>query len=97
MGEKYKEQIDGIQSTLHSWWERKIVCPVVKIDDYVELVFREHNPEEDQMANLGTEGKAKITIEGVKNTGKWKAMRRYWDGSKKRRWKEWMWNCDQSR
>ena len=41
-----------------------MVCPVVKIEDYVKLLFREHNPEADQMANLGTEGKAKITIEG---------------------------------
>ena len=58
MGDKYKEQIGGIQSTLHSWWRRKIACPVGKIEDYVKLLFREHNPEADQMANLGTEGKS---------------------------------------
>ena len=38
-----------------------------------------------------------ITIEGVKNTAKWKAVRGHWDGRKKKRLKKRVWNCDQSR
>ena len=54
-----------------------------EIDDCKKHIFREHNQEADHLAHLGTEGKMKITIEGVKNTEKWKAVRGYWDGSKK--------------
>ena len=36
------------------------------------------------MANLGADGKSKMTGEGVKNTEIWKAVRGYWDGSKQR-------------
>ena len=35
-------------------------------------IFREHNQEADHLANLGTEGKTKIAMEGVKNTEEWK-------------------------
>ena len=54
----------------------------------------EHNQEADYLVNLETEGQTRITIEGVQNIEEWKAIRGYWDGSKKKR-KEWMWNCDQ--
>ena len=84
-------------------WERcihgdrgKIAYPVEQFDEYVKHIITERNQEADGLANLGTEGKTKMTSEGVKNTVNWKATRGYWDGNKKRRWKEWVRNCDQS-
>ena len=35
------------------------------------------------MADLGAEGTWKITIEGMKNSETWKAVRGSWDGNKK--------------
>ena len=55
-GNEYKEQLGGIQYTLHSWWKRSTVhFPWCKNDDYVQHSFREHNQEADHMANLGGE------------------------------------------
>ena len=39
-----------------------------QIDDYVMRIFREHNKEADHLANLGTDGQRKITVEAVRNT-----------------------------
>ena len=36
-------------------------------------ILSEHNQEADQLANLGTKGKAKTTIDGVKNAEEWKS------------------------
>ena len=47
---------------------------VEEIDDNLKHIFREHNPEEDHLANLGNEGKTKTTIDGVKKAEKWKAV-----------------------
>ena len=38
-----------------------------KIVDYVKHIFREHNQDEEHLANLGSERKLKIAIESVKN------------------------------
>ena len=58
-------------------------------------IFREHHEEADHLANLGTEGKTKIAMEGVKNTEEWKNL--YGVSrmvtKKKRRWKKLVWNC----
>ena len=46
-------------------------------------IFRRHDQGADHLANLGTEGRTKISIEVVKNTEVRTAVRTYWDGSKK--------------
>ena len=47
-------------------------------------VFREHNQEADHLAYLGRpESFSKRTVEGVKNSEMWNAVRVYWDGSTK--------------
>ena len=71
-------KIGGIHSTLHSWWKMEVAYPLVKLDNYLRHIVREHNQEAHHVANLGTEGKAKITFEGVGKTEKWKAVRVYW-------------------
>ena len=68
--------------------------PVGPIDDYTKHIFPEHNQEPDHLANLGTHGQRKVTIERGENTEEWTAVRVYWDGSKKR-WPELMWSRDQ--
>ena len=54
-----------------------------KVDDHVKHAFRKQNGEADHLANLGKEGKWKITIEGVENMETRKTLRGYWDGGKK--------------
>ena len=48
-----------------------------------EARFREHNQEADHLANLGAEGERKVTVEKEDNKENWKAVRGFWDGSKK--------------
>ena len=55
--------------------------PVRKIDD----IFREHNQEATHQTNLGMEGTSKITIESVKNTETWNAVRGYLGRYQKRK------------
>ena len=57
--------------------DEKEVFPGRSIDDNVKHIFREHNQEADDLVNLVNEGQRKITIEGVKNTEDWKAVRGY--------------------
>ena len=57
-------------------------------------MIREHNQEADHLANLGTEGQRRITIEGEKNTGQESHVTI--GVAAKRRWQEWVWRCDQS-
>ena len=75
LGWKFQTTIGRFQKTLHSWWRKKTAYPVAQIDDFVKHIFREHNQEADHLANLGTSGQRKITIDGVKNTEGWKAVR----------------------
>ena len=56
MGQKHSGEIGHIQNTFHSWWKKHVACPVTKIDDYVQRIFREHNQEVDRLANLFAEG-----------------------------------------
>ena len=81
MGKKYRHKLGGIQATLHSWWKKSVACLVRKVDDHVKHAFRKQNREADHLANLGKEGKWKITIEGVENMETRKTLRSYWDGS----------------
>ena len=67
MGKKYRHKLGGIQATLHSWWKKSVACLLRKVDDHVKHAFRKQNREADHLANLGKEGKWKITIEGVEN------------------------------
>ena len=49
------------------------------------------------MANLRAEGWRKIIVEKGNNKGKWRAVRGFWEGINKDRWKNWLWCCDQRR
>ena len=72
---RFRQKVDGWSK--HCVRGRKFWYPVAQIDDYVKHIFREHNQEADHLANLGTEGQKEVTIEGVKNTEDWKAVRGY--------------------
>ena len=50
-----------IQKTLHSWCKRSVAYSIRNTNDFVRYVFREHNQEADGLANLGEEGKSKVT------------------------------------
>ena len=63
MGQKIQKKIGRVQKALHSWWQRKIVCPVEQTEDYVKHIFQEHNQESDHLPNLGAEVQRKITVE----------------------------------
>ena len=54
-------------------WETKLIDEATEFRRKDEETWREHNKEADHLANLGSEGKTKITTEGVKNTEMWKA------------------------
>ena len=56
-----------------------------KIGDYAKHMFSEHNQEADHLASLGADGTRKITVEESGNHKWWKAVREFWDGSKKKR------------
>ena len=62
---------------------KHVADPVTQIDDLVRYMFREHNQEADHLANIGAEGQRKITVEKGNNTEHSKAVRGFWDGSKK--------------
>ena len=51
------------------------------LNAFTSPTFREPNREADNLANLETEGKWKITTEGVENMETRKTLRGYWDGS----------------
>ena len=42
-------------------------CLVMTIDYFMNHIFREHMQGADNLANLGTDGQRKITIEGTQN------------------------------
>ena len=44
-------------------------------------VYREHNQEADHQANIGAQGQRKIVLDRCDNSGTWKVVRDYWDGS----------------
>ena len=83
MVQQDKAETEATQKTLRSWWRRKVAYLVRMIDDYVNHIFREHNQEADHLANLGVKGQRKITVDKGDNTENWKAVRGFWDGSKK--------------
>ena len=78
MEQKYRNKIEHIQKTLHTLWKREVAHPEGLIDENVKHIFREHH-----LANLGAERQRKITVEKGDNTENWKAVRGFWDGSKK--------------
>ena len=55
-----------------------------KIGDYAKHMFSEHNQEADHLASLGADGTRKITVEESGNHEWWKAVREFWNGSKKK-------------
>ena len=59
--------------------------------------LEEHNQEAVHLANLGAEGKSKISIEGDKNTVTRKAVRGCWDSHTKGKRMQWLRCRDQSR
>ena len=61
--------------------EREIANSISKIDDFVKHVFREHNQEADQWANLGAEEQRTTAVDKGSNTERWKAVQGFWDGS----------------
>ena len=46
-------------------------------------ILRAHNHEADHLANLGADVMKKTTVEKDGNNERWKAVRGFWDGSKK--------------
>ena len=44
-------------------------------------VYREHIQEADHWANIGPQGQRKIVFDRRDNSGTWKAVNGYWDGS----------------
>ena len=63
---------------------RKLPTRRTKIGDFAKHIFSKHNQEADHLASLGDDGTRKITVEGGGNRERWKAVREFWDGSKKR-------------
>ena len=61
--------------------KREIAKPISNIDSFVNHVYREHNEEADQWANIGTQGRRKIVIDRRDDPTTWKAIRGVWDGS----------------
>ena len=55
----------------------------MKLGEYVKHIFRAHNHEADHLANLCADGMKKTTVEKDGNNERWKAVRGFWDGSKK--------------
>ena len=47
-------------------------------------IFSEHNQEADHLASLGADETRKITVEEGGNRERWKAVREFWGGSKKK-------------
>ena len=76
---KYEINIGQIQKTLHS----------------LTHIFREHNQEADRLANLVSEGRRKVTSEGVK-CGVMVSSTRPLGWWQKRRWQQLLWS-DESR
>ena len=64
---------------------RKLPTRRTKIGDFAKHNFSEHNQEADHLASLGADGTRKITVEGGGNRERWKAVREFWDGSKKKK------------
>ena len=53
---------------------RAVATTELRTRDFVQHVFREHNPEADQLANLGAKGsRTRRYVE--RSLGKWKAIR----------------------
>ena len=70
--------------------------PKDKIGDYVKHIFSKHNQETDHLTNLGADGTRKTTVEKGGNHERWKAVREFWDSSKKKKGRcRWLRNCDQ--
>ena len=55
-----------------------------KIGDYVKHIFNEHDQEADHLTSLGADGTRKTTVVKGGNHERWKAVREFWGGSKKR-------------
>ena len=88
-GNEVQREVGGIHKTLHSWWKRSVVYPVGEIDDHVSTSPGNTIKSRTFWRIWERREKTKFTIEGVKNTEKWRASRGCQDASK--------WNCDQRR
>ena len=55
----------------------------VKIGDLCSTFYREHNQEAGHVAKWRAQGIMKVTVERLRQTEMWKAVRDFWDGSKK--------------
>ena len=80
-GKKYRDTIGGLQK--HSTLVVGVAEPFGTIDDYVKHRFRERSQDADHMADLEAEGTWKITVEGMKNSETWKAVRGSWTVTKR--------------
>ena len=80
-GTRYKKAIGKIQGLLHSWWKKGVAKPISNIESFVNHVYREHNQEADNGANLGAQGQRKIVIDRRDESTVWKAIRCFWNGS----------------
>ena len=49
---KFKERIGPTQGTFRSWWKKKAALLEEKIGDHVHHIFRGHNQEADNLANM---------------------------------------------
>ena len=77
-----------VQKTLHSWWEKKVACPVTQIEDCVKHISV-NTIRMPTTWRLGRGEQRKITDEKGNNTENLKAEQQTDRRSK------WMWNCDQ--
>ena len=85
MGQKLRERIGCVQKDPVFMMEKER-CPSrgQKIGEYVKHIFRAHNHEDDHLANLGADGMKKTTVEKDGNNERWKAVRGFWYGGKKK-------------
>ena len=66
--QSFRRKFDRVLKTLHSRWKKKIACPVGLMDDSTIHISESATRRRITLANLGTEGERKVTIEGVENT-----------------------------
>ena len=81
LGQKYRGRIGQVQMTLYSWWKKKTASPILKTDDFVKHVCREHNQEADHWANIGAHGQRKTVLGRRETSESWRAVTGYCDGS----------------
>ena len=95
LAQKHRGRIGQVQKTLHPCWKRNIANPILKIDDFVKHVHREHKQEADHWANIGAQGQRKMVLDRCDNSETWKAVKGYLDWQLQRQWHKCMWCGDQ--